>query len=303
MNPDLILKTSDNQSLAVYTRGNPLMPPVIVLHGGPGGQITEQSFEPFNLDKWYVIAFDQRGCGSSLPFATLTNNTVDSGVCDIELVRIHFKIDSWIVYGGSYGSTLALAYAIKHKNRVTKLVLRGVFLGRDEDIHWLYQEGASYFFPYEHEQFKSLISENKRQDLVGAYYEIFTSDDEEAKLNAAKAWSDWEMSVVTLLPRKDLGNAVTQKDISLATLECHFFANHMFWDSDQYIVDNLSHIKDIPTYIVHGRYDVDCRLNGAYLVKEALDQCELIIAEASGHSSAEPNIMNALKEIFAKLEK
>lgn len=302
MHVDKYIKTDDGHELAVYLRGNPLKPAVVFLHGGPGGQISERSFEFFDLESWYVIAFDQRGCGNSKPFASLENNTPFHGVEDINRIRQELEIETWTVFGGSYGSTLALAYAIQYPEQVTSLVLRGIFLGREEDVHWLYQEGASYFYPEEHERFRDVIQESKQADLVQAYYEIFTSNNEPKKREAAKAWSDWEGSVVLLIPDTTLVNQeIKDSDISLATLECHFFANKMFWDDDNYILNNLERIVDIPTTIVHGRYDVDCRVSAAYLLKEKLNQATLMITEASGHSPYEEASFAALQNTMKEL--
>ncbi|MBK2403286.1 prolyl aminopeptidase [Erysipelothrix rhusiopathiae] len=295
------LRTHDGQTLAVYTRGNRENPAVVFLHGGPGGSISEKSFSFFDLTKWFVIAFDQRGCGQSKPFATLVNNTPFTGVEDLEMIRRHYGLESWIVFGGSYGSTLALLYAIKHPNRVSQLVLRGIFLGRKSDIDWLYQEGASYFYPEEHEAFKAVIAPDKRHDLISAYYHVFTKGDDEQKRLCAKAWSTWESSLVHLVPKaQDL--EISDGDISLATLECHFFANNMFWDDDQYILNHIECIQSIPTEIVHGRYDVDCRPSGAYALAQKLDQVQFHLVEASGHSPYEDAMFNKLVEVMKNLE-
>ncbi|WP_323611010.1 prolyl aminopeptidase [Erysipelothrix enhydrae] len=295
------LITQDGQSLAVYTRGNKNNPAVVFLHGGPGGCISEKSFSFFDSTKWFVIAFDQRGCGQSEPFATLVNNTPFSGVEDLEMIRHHYGIDSWVVFGGSYGSTLALLYAIKHPNRVSQLVLRGIFLGRQSDIDWLYQEGASYFYPAEHEAFKSVIEPDERHDLIQAYYRVFTGKDDLQKRLCAKAWSTWESSLVHLVPRlQDL--EVTDADISLATLECHFFANKMFWDDDNYLLNHINQIQTIPTEIVHGRYDVDCRPSGAYELAQKLENVHLHLVEASGHSPYDDAMFEQLVGIMKNLE-
>lgn len=297
-----MIDTEDGHHLAVQTRGDTTKPALVFLHGGPGGHINEKAFEFFDLKDWFVIAFDQRGTGQSKPFASLENNTPAHALEDIERIRKYFNVDTWTVFGGSYGSTLALLYAIKHPERVEDLVLRGIFLGRQADIDWLYQEGASYFYPEEHEKFKAPIAKEAQVNLMNAYYKIFLSDDEGEKIKAAKAWADWEGSLIHLLPNKNLSKQeVSQNDISLALLECHFFANKMFWDEDNYILNRISKIKDIPTTIVHGRYDVDCRLSAAYELKTKMSQAELIIAEASGHSPYEENVFKTLKETMVKL--
>lgn len=299
MSVDHYITTADGHELAIYVRGNRRKPPVLFLHGGPGGHISESSFDFFDLEQWCIIAFDQRGCGHSKPFAALEHNDIFSAVADIEQIRTSFSIDSWLVFGGSYGSTLALTYAIAHPQRVTALVLRGIFLGRDEDVAWLYQEGASYFFPEQHEQFRTMIEESQQHDLVQAYYRIFLGDDEALKRKAAKRWADWEGSIIRLLPPDDLAaQPITDADISIALLECHFFANHMSWDDDNYILRHSVAIRDIPTYIVHGRYDVDCRLIGAYQLAHVLNDCHITIVEASGHSPYEPAMFATLQRIM-----
>ncbi len=302
MQVDRYIETKDGHRLAVYRKGNPQKPKVLFLHGGPGGRISEDAFSFFDLEAWDVIAFDQRGCGQSKPFASLKNNTVFDAVKDIEQIRQAYGVDKWYLFGGSYGSTLALSYAIHYPKHVHTMVLRGIFLGREEDIHWLYQEGASYFYPIEHEKFKNIIDKEKQDDLVTAYYEIFQSEDEGRKKEAAKAWADWESSLVHLIPQTDhYQRELTETDISIAILECHFFANKMFWNDDHYLLNRLHIIEDIPTHIVHGRYDVDCRPSAAYELAKGLKNSHLYFVEASGHSPYEEANFDILKEIMHKL--
>ncbi len=302
VNTSYMLPVSDLHSLYVEEHGNPNGIPVIFLHGGPGGCISEKCARFFDPDFYRVILFDQRGCGKSTPFAELKDNNMDSLVEDIEKIRSHLHIERWHVFGGSFGSTLALAYAIKHPEPVKSLILRGIFLGRDEDIQWLYQEGASYLFPDNFEPFKNHIEESKRDDLVSAYYEKLTHPDEAVRKAAAKKWSDWEGGIVTLLPPTNLKAECTDYDVSLATLECHYFVNHMFWDNDNYILDNIGTIQHIPTYIVHGRYDVDCRPSGAFQLHKAHKKSSLSIINASGHSSSESLLFKRLVEIMDELK-
>ncbi|HEY4537814.1 MAG TPA: prolyl aminopeptidase [Erysipelothrix sp.] len=296
MKVDHYLKVDANHEIAIYTQGNPQNPAILFLHGGPGGHITPASFDFFDLDKWFVIAFDQRGCGQSKPFASLKDNTIMDAFNDIEKIRAYFGIERWTLFGGSYGSTLALYYAIHAADKVEHLVLRGIFLGRDEDIKWLYQEGASYFYPYEHARFKAMIAPEKQNDLIQGYYEIFLSNDQERKRTAAKVWADWESSLVHLIPKK-LEQEISDSDISIALLECHYFAHKMFWDDDNYILAHHEKFKAIPMDIVHGRYDVDCRLSAAYQLVQAVEHGQLHIVEASGHSPFEPEMKKKLRAI------
>lgn len=300
MKIDKLLEVGQGQKLAVYRRGNPQGKKVIFLHGGPGGSIGERSFDFFDLEKWDVYAFDQRGCGQSEPFATLENNTVFHSVEDMEVIRKEYGIDQWVVFGGSYGSTLALVYSIHHPKRVEALVLRGIFLGRKEDISWLYQEGASYFYPEVFQSFKDFIDEGQRDDLVTSYYKIFTSPGDK-KYRAAKVWADWENSIVNLEPKKIENKQVTDADVSLAMLECHYFANYMHWHEDNYILNRVEKIENIPTYIVHGRYDVDCRPVAAYDLASKLKRVELFITDRAGHSPYEETSFKKLVEIMSSL--
>lgn len=303
MNPSYYLNTPDKHDLAIYDVGNPNGEVVIYLHGGPGGSINEKIFEYFDLSYWRVVAFDQRGCGNSKPFASLENNTVAHSVEDIESIRLKIGAEDVALFGGSYGTTLALAYAIKYPKSVNNLILRGIFLGRKRDIDWLYQEGASYFYPQEHHRFKSFIETTKQNDLVKAYYEIFKGDDEQLKLQAAKTWADWENSVVLLVPQTlDIHAKATPSDVSLALLECHYFANAMFWNDDNMIINNINRIRDIPCYIVHGRYDVDCTPSGAFELASHLNNCNLQFAQASGHSGFEPETQKLLTEVMESLK-
>lgn len=296
------LPVSDIHTLYVEECGNPKGDPVVFLHGGPGGSISEKCRRFFDPEHYRIILFDQRGCGKSTPFAELRENDIFRLVEDMEKIREHLKIEKWQVFGGSFGSTLALVYAIHHPERVKNLILRGIFLGREEDIRWLYQEGASYLFPDVFEPFREHIEEEKRGDLVSAYYEKLTHEDEAVRKAAAKKWSDWEGSIVTLLPPTDLSPECTDRDVSLARLECHYFVHKMSWEEDDYILNRVDTIKDIPTYIVHGRYDVDCRPSGAYELHQKLPKSVLTFVDAAGHSPYEEGMFERLTEIMEELK-
>lgn len=296
------LPVSDGHELYVEEAGNPDGQPVIFLHGGPGGSVSEKSRRFFNPEKYRMILFDQRGTGQSKPFLSLESNTVLASVEDIEVIRDKLDIDEWIVFGGSYGSTLALAYAIHRPERVQHLVLRGIFLGRDADIHWLFQFGASEFYPAEFQRFKDFLPAGDRDDIVQSYYRIMTGDDKDLAKQAMKSWNDWESSLIYLVPQSvDYDAEVTTQDQSSGLLEAHYFANKMFWGEDNYLLDRIDAITEIPTDIVHGRYDVDCRPSGAYQLAQALPQSQLHIIEAAGHSPYEEGMMAKLIEIMDRL--
>ena len=276
--------------------GNPNGVPVIFLHGGPGCGTAPSCRQYFDPEFYRIILFDQRGSGKSTPRACLENNDTWHIIEDIEKIREKLNIDKWLVFGGSWGSTLSLCYAIKHPERVLGLVLRGIFLGRREDIEWIYEVGgASNFHPESFKRYISIIPEEERKDIIGAYYKRLTSEDKETREVAAKEWSMWEGSLVTLHPDPNLEQSFGEINyaISMATIECHFWMNNMFWDDDNWLLDHVDVIKDIPTWIVHGRYDVDCRPIGAYELNKKLNNCKLEFT-VSGHSSGEPEIVDSL---------
>lgn len=290
------IKVDDVHNIYYEESGNPNGKPVIFLHGGPGCGTAPSCRQFFDPEFYRIILFDQRGSGKSTPHANLTNNDTDSIISDMEKIREKLGIEKWLVFGGSWGSTLALSYAIDHPEKVVGLVLRGIFLGRQEDIDWIYQEGgASNIFPDKWEDYVSVIPEAERDDIVTAYYKRLTSDDRATRVEAARAWSMWEGSIVTLLPNEDLVNDFGDEDyaISMATIECHFWMNNMFRENRNYILDEADIIKDIPTTIVHGRYDMDCRFIGAWLLSKKLNKCDLNIT-ISGHSSGEPEVVDRL---------
>lgn len=290
------IKVDDVHTIYYEESGNPNGKPVVFLHGGPGCGTAPSCRQFFDPEFYRIILFDQRGSGKSTPHANLTNNDTDSIICDMEKIREKLGIEKWLVFGGSWGSTLALSYALQHPDKTIGLVLRGIFLGRQEDIDWIYQEGgASNIFPDKWEKFIEVIPEEEREDLITAYYKRLTSEDRATRVEAARAWSMWEGSIVTLLPNDELVEDFGDEDyaISMATIECHFWMNNMFRENMNYILDESDIIKDIPTVIVHGRYDMDCRYIGAYLLSKKLNDCQLY-ATISGHSSGEPEIVDRL---------
>ena len=295
LNKSFYLQVDDIHEIYIEDVGNPNGEAVIFLHGGPGGGISEKSRTFFNPQKYHVILFDQRGVGRSKPFLELSNNTVLDSVSDIEKIREYYGFEKMHVFGGSYGSTLALAYAIHFPERVKSLTLRGIFLGRKEDIDWLYNGGASYFYPEEYQRFKNYIPEAEQDDLVDAYYRRMRSPKIASRNEACKRWSDWESNVSYLISEYiDLAGEVTNTDLSLGLMEAHYFANRMFWYEDNYLLNRAERLAKIPMTIFHGRYDINCRPSGAFALKQACPHAELKIIEACGHSSFEKELYKAL---------
>lgn len=256
-----MLKVDDVHTIYYEESGNPQGIPVVFLHGGPGGGTTPTGRRYFDPKAYRIIQLDQRGSGQSTPRACLKNNDTWHIIEDIEKIREELSIEKWLVFGGSWGTTLALCYAIKHPERVLGLVLRGIFLGRREDITWLYEKGGvSEFFPEAFDRYVSIVPEEERHDIIGSYYKRLTSEDRKTREEAAREWSIWEGSVMTLHPVPNVEESAGEINfaLSVATIECHFWMNDMFWGGDDnWLLNNVSAIKDIPTYIVHGRYDVD----------------------------------------------
>ncbi len=292
------LEVSKKHKIYFEQVGNPKGHPIVFVHGGPGGGISKESRVFFDPEFYNIVLFDQRGAGKSEPFACMDENTTWDLISDMEKLREHLKIDKWIVFGGSWGSTLSLIYSINHSDRVKGLILRGIFLARKEDVDWLFQEGCSYIYPDAFEKFKNHIKEEKRNDLLKAYYELLMSDDKDEAIKAAKVWSVYEGSVINLVPDEKVINSFGDDNnaLALARTECHYFYNNSFLEDDNYIINNIDKIKDIKTIIVHGRYDVDCRLIGAYELNKRLNNSKLIITKMAGHSSFESENMKELIE-------
>ncbi|MEM8504525.1 MAG: prolyl aminopeptidase [Cyanobacteria bacterium P01_D01_bin.1] len=292
------LAVSPLHTLYYEEAGNPQGKPVVFLHGGPGGGIVSIYRQFFDPEKWRVILFDQRGCGRSTPHAELRENTTWDLVADIERLRSHLSIPSWTVFGGSWGSTLALAYAQTHPNKCNGLILRGIFMLRPKEIHWFYQSGASNIFPDAWEGYLAPIPVEDRDDLVAAYYERLTSDDAAVRQEAAKAWSIWEASTSKLIPDTGLVERFGEGSFAdaFARIECHYFINGGFFDNPNQLIDNVDAIRHIPTVIVQGRYDVVCPMVSAWELHRAWPESELIVIEDAGHSATEVGITSALVE-------
>ncbi len=299
------LKVSDLHTLHYEEAGNPNGIPAVFLHGGPGAGLNDAYRRFFDPNVYHVILFDQRGSGQSTPHAELKENTTWHLVEDMEKLRTHFGFDKWLVFGGSWGSTLALSYAESHPENVSALVLRGVFLGRKFELDWLYQdEGVARLYPDNYEEFVNFIPENERGDMINAYYKRLIADDEDLQLKAAKIWSIWEAGISKLVPDQNLieefGDPHTA--LSIAKVECHYFVNNLFLETENYLLDNAHKIKDIPAVIVQGRYDVVCPPRSAWDLHKALPKSDLRIMQTSGHSQLEVGISNELVKAADELK-
>ncbi len=276
--------------------GNKNGKPVIFVHGGPGGGTGPQDRRFFNPDVYRIILLDQRGSGKSTPSASLEDNTTWHLIEDMEALRSELKIDCWQVFGGSWGSTLALAYAIMHPARVTELVLRGIFLVRKKEIDWYYQEGANAIYPDAWEPYRDHIPVGERNDFVKAYYQRLTSPDPQVQLAAAIPWTSWEMSTSRLYTPPELLKTLVTDDfaIKFARIECHYFIHEAFFKEDGWVLNQISKIKHIPGVIIQGRYDVVCPAMSAWDLHKAWPEARLMMIPDSGHSAREPGIAKAL---------
>ncbi|NET36357.1 MAG: prolyl aminopeptidase [Cyanothece sp. SIO1E1] len=292
------LEVSDLHTIYFEEVGNPHGKPVIFLHGGPGGGSQPVYRQFFNPNQWRVVLFDQRGCGKSTPHAELRQNTTWDLVSDIEKLRMHLGIQQWVVFGGSWGSTLALAYSQTHPECCKGLILRGIFMLRQQEIQWFYQSGTSYLFPDAWEAYVQPIPESERDDLLAAYYRRLTNPDLEIRLEAAKAWSVWEASTSKLLPDSNLINQFNEAQFAaaFARIECHYFINKGFFESDDQLLRNINQIRHIPGVIVQGRYDVVCPMASAWELHRAWPEAKLVVVPDAGHSMTESGIRSALIE-------
>jgi proline iminopeptidase len=290
------LRVSDLHELYFEESGNPNGKPVLFVHGGPGGGTEAKMRRYFDPAKYRIVLFDQRGCGKSTPHAELRENTTWDLVADMEKLRLELGIERWMVFGGSWGSTLALAYSEAHPTRVTELVLRGIFLVRQQEIDWFYQRGASAIFPDAWEGYLAPIPMSERDDLVKAYHRRLTSDDAATRQQAARAWSVWEGSTSRLRPDPELVARTGGDDFSLAfaRIECHYFVNRAFLRSEQQLLEDVEKIRHIPAVIVQGRYDVVCPMETAWALSRAWPEAQLQIIEDAGHAAAEPGTTSAL---------
>jgi len=290
------LKVSEKHDLYFEECGNPNGKPVVFLHGGPGAGCSASHRRFFDPRRYRIILFDQRGCGRSTPHASLDENTTWDLVEDIEKIRKHLGVEQWQVFGGSWGSTLALAYAETHPSRVTELVLRGIFSLRQRELKWFYQDGASYLFPDAWENYLAVIPEAERGDLVMAYHKRLTSEDSAMRLRAAKAWAKWELSTSGLIVGEESIREAERDEFALAfsRIECHYFVNRGFFEQDDFLISNIQKIKHIPTVIVQGRYDVVCPMDTAWALHRAWPEADFVIVPDAGHSAFEVGISRAL---------
>ena len=290
------LKVSPIHDIHVAEYGNPAGKPVVLLHGGPGAGSNPTMPRFHDPEAHRIVTFDQRGSGQSTPHAELRENTTWDLVGDIERIRDMLGIERWQVFGGSWGSCLALAYAETHPERVTELVLRGIFTLRRKELLWFYQEGASFILPDAWEHFVAPIPEDERGDLIAAYHKRLTGEDEVVKLEAARAWSMWEGAALSLLP--DPGRVAAfgapRYAIAFARIECHYFVNQGFFDFDGQLIANAGLIRHIPGVIVHGRYDVCTPVRIAWDLHRAWPEADLRIVPDSGHAMSEPGIVDEL---------
>ncbi len=276
--------------------GNPNGKPVVFLHGGPGAGCNPKVRRFFDPAHYRIVLFDQRGCGNSTPHAELTDNTTWHLVADIEQLRTHLGIARWQVFGGSWGSTLALAYAQSHPGCVSELVLRGIFMLRRSELEWFYQRGCDALYPDAWERYLAAIPEVEHGDLMSAYHRRLTSADPAVQLAAARAWSVWEGSTSFLFPDPGhiAGSAEDQFALAFARIECHYFVNGGFFECDDQLLRNVGRIRDIPAVIVQGRYDVVCPMRSAWDLHRAWPEADLRIVADAGHSAFEAGITHEL---------
>ena len=277
--------------------GNPNGKPAVFLHGGPGGGGSTTVRRFFDPKKYHIVIFDQRGCGRSKPHGCLEKNTTWDLVEDIETLKKILGFKKWLVFGGSWGSTLSLAYSQTYPTSVSEMVLRGIFMLRKKELDWFYQEGASNIFPEAWEKFLEPIDENQRDDLMSAYHKIFKSDNEEKKLAAAIAWSRWEGSTSSLSYNPDMADSFSNPHFALAfaLIENHYFVNKGFLEHENQLIESgIDIIRNIPTTIVQGRYDIVCPMTTAWELSKNWPEAKLIVAPSSGHTAFEKEITSEL---------
>ena len=294
------IKVSDIHEIYIEEYGNKKGAPLIFLHGGPGAGTSPIYQKYFNPEKYHLIMFDQRGCGKSKPYGEVSQNSTDHLIADINAISDYLSIEKFHIYGGSWGSTLALLYAESYPDRVISLVLRGVFLCRKNDIQWFYQYGASEIYPTYWADYISIVDKAKTDNILSEYHKMIFSDDEKLANKACKEWSLWEGRSSCLYHTREVVSAFDDCSVSLARIESHFFINDCFIEENQ-IIKNIDKILDIPCTIVHGQYDIVCPIRQAYDLNQVYPKSRLIIAEDAGHSLLEPTISKEILSIFDEL--
>ena len=284
------LSVGDGHEIYYEESGNPSGKPCLFVHGGPGGGASPAARQFFDPDKYRIVLFDQRGCGRSKPHASIEANTTWHLIDDIELIRETLGIDRWLVFGGSWGSTLSLAYAQSHPERVTELVLRGIFLLRAQELQWFYQHGASELYPDAWQHYLAPIPDTERHDLISAFHSRLTSEDPEVRLSAARAWSVWEASTSFLIQNEDFMAQLDEPEaaLAMARIECHYFVNGGFFESPNQILEAVDRIRHIPCVIVQGRYDVVCPPTTAWDLHRAWPEADFKLIANAGHSAFDP---------------
>ena len=297
------LRVSALHDIYVEESGNPHGTPVVFVHGGPGGGTEGWQRQFFDPAKYRIVLFDQRGCGKSTPHAELAENTTWDLVADMERIRQHLGIAQWNVFGGSWGSTLALAYAVTHPQATRALILRGIFLVRQAEIDWFYQEGCNWIYPDAWQHYENAIPPAERGDYVAAYYRRLTSPDAAVRAAAARAWSIWEGSTSKLIPNADMvarygGDAFAD---AFARIECHYFTHRAFFPRENFLIENVDKIRHIPAAIVQGRYDVVCPMKSAWDLHCAWPEAGFVVVPDAGHAASEKGILSALVEATDRL--
>jgi proline iminopeptidase len=290
------LKVGGGHEMYFEECGNPAGKAVAIVHGGPGGGCNTAMRRYHDPSRYRIVLFDQRGCGRSLPHASLEANTTGHLIADMEKLRAHLGIERWQLFGGSWGSTLSLAYAQRHPDRVSELVLRGIFLLRREELRWFYQGGCSWLFPEAFEEFKRIIPEEERGDMIAAYHRRLTGSDRNAEIAAARAWSVWEGSTLSLLqdPERVKLFGADSYAIAFARIECHYFINRGFFERDDELLIGAARIRHLPCVIVHGRYDVVTPVKNAWDLTRKWPEAELRIIADAGHAMTEPGTVHEL---------
>jgi proline iminopeptidase len=290
------LAVGDGHELYLETSGNPAGTPVVFVHGGPGGWTGPDQRRFFDPAAYRIVLFDQRGCGKSTPVSSLVANTTWDSVADLERIREHLGIERWVVFGGSWGSTLSLAYAETHPGRVAALVLRGIFLLRPHELRWFYQEGASFIFPDIWERYLAPIPNAERGDLVAAYHRRLTGDDPLERARAARAWATWEAATSRLLIDASAVDEMDQDGAAdaFARIECHYFVNKGFFDHPDQLLDGVDRIRHIPAVIVQGRYDVVCPATTAWDLHRRWPEAAFHFSPEAGHAASEPGTVDLL---------